>query len=123
MTRAMSLASAASIECSFMRTPQLMLHWLRSAWKPLCISAAAERAHARAEASVGQTPAWRSPRYSRMASESQTWRPSWCSTGTRLVGDLPAIERRNPSPNTWFTSSNGMPSSLISAQGRSDQDE
>jgi hypothetical protein len=40
-----------------------------------------------------------------------------------LVGDLPAIERAKPAPNTWFTSSNAMPSSDMSAQGRSDQDE
>ena len=44
---------------------------LRSVAKPECISAAIERAHARAAESAGHMPGCRSARYSLIASESQ----------------------------------------------------
>ncbi|WP_210237946.1 hypothetical protein, partial [Mesorhizobium sp. M2D.F.Ca.ET.223.01.1.1] len=56
------------------RTPQFIGQSLRNAVKLECISAAAERAQARAFASAGQTPGWRSARHSTIENESQIGR-------------------------------------------------
>jgi hypothetical protein len=66
-----------------------MLQMLRRCWKPLCISAAAERAQARALPSFGQTMSWRSARYSTMARESHTAVSPSTSSGTLPVGENP----------------------------------
>ena len=101
-----------------------MLHSLRSTPKPECISAAAQRAQARASGSAGQTPACRSARYSTIASESQTTVPPSSRQGTLPVGEnarnLPWLP---PSLKGTSFSSNGMPSVVSRLQGRSDHDE
>ena len=66
-----------------------MLQWLRSALKPECISALAQRAQARAAGSAGQTPACRSARYSTIARESHTTVEPSCRQGTLPVGEKP----------------------------------
>jgi len=97
---------------------------VRSAWKPECISAAADRAQARAAASAGQTPACRSPTYSVIDNESQTVVAPSTRQGTLPVGE----KTRNASgfcgpPKGTSTSRKGIPSSVINTQGRNDHDE
>ncbi|OWK20489.1 hypothetical protein AJ88_29350 [Mesorhizobium amorphae CCBAU 01583] len=97
---------------------------MRSAVKLECISAAAERAQARALASTGQTPWWRSARYSTMASESQTAQPSSTRHGTRPLGENGRYKfQLDPVGNGVRRSSNGMSRVRISTHGRSDHDE
>ncbi len=61
----------------------------RSAWKPACISAAIERACARAAGAAGHSPAAgrTSARYSMIASESQITRSPCLSVGTLPAGE------------------------------------
>ena len=98
----------------------------RSAGKPECISAAAQRASARASGSRGQPrPSSQvSLAYSQIASESQTTRPAWCSTGTLPVGERSGIARRNSSESSASRrSSKATPKCVSSSQGRSDHEE
>jgi hypothetical protein len=102
---------------------------LRSSPKPECISAQRLRARARWRRSAGHKAfsGWTSARYSAIASESQTAKPSSIRSGTRPVG---ASERRVflkseasfQSRRRRF-SSNGMALCFISSQARRDQDE
>ena len=105
-------------------------HALRSAPKPECISAQMLRARARDLASAGHSACCGnfSARYSQIASESHTAKPSSTSTGTFPVG---LSERRlslnvdsgpNESKRT-MTSSNAIPACLSRTQGRIDHDE
>jgi hypothetical protein len=57
--------------------PQFIEQVFRICWKPECISAATQRAQARASACAGQTPGYRSPRYSVMGRPSQLCRYPW----------------------------------------------
>jgi hypothetical protein len=100
--------------------PQFIVQWWRSAWKPECISAAAQRANARAAASAGHTPACRSPTYSVMPSESQTVVAPSTRQGTLPVGEN-ALKASPPkgTSRSW----KGIPSSRMSTHGRSDHDE
>src|SRR6188768_2400181 len=122
--RARSRLSGAPQDLSVTRIPQLNVQASRKAKKPECISALAHRAQARAVASAGQTPAWRSARYSVMASESHTVVLPSTRQGTLPVGEKP----RNASglaapPNGTRFSRNGMFSSRMSIQGRNDHEE
>ena len=112
------------MDLSATRIPQFIVQALRSAKNPECISAAAERAQARAAASAGHTPAWRSPTYSVIASESQTVMGPSTSAGTLPVGEKPrkASGFCAPPKGTRF-SWNGMFNSRSSTQGRSDHEE
>ena len=83
----MSAARSADHGRTSTRSRMHIVISLRSALIPECISAATQRAQARARASAGHMPGCRSARYSAMASESQTTQPSSCSTGTRAVGE------------------------------------
>jgi len=98
----------------------------RRAGKPACISAATERARARAAGSSGQSPASgnRSCRYSAIARVSQTASPSAFSIGTRPLGlcaRIAALVSGRFRGTT--TSSKGAPVSFSMSQPRSDQDE
>ncbi len=95
----------------------------RNAPKPLCISAAAERAHARAPASAGQTPGRFSATYSTIASESHTVRSPSRRHGTLPLGEPPSLFAVKFAPKTCSRSWNGMPSSVSRIQGRSDHEE
>ena len=104
--------------------------WLRSAEKPLCISALTLRARARGFASAGQTPACgkRSASVSAMASVSHTAKPSSSSsTGTLPAGLTAATARRKgesgEKSKRSFSSANAMPQARISTQGRIDHEE
>src|SRR5690606_29924574 len=116
--------SASVILCSFTRWQQLIPQVLRNALKPECISAAAQRAKARALTCSGQTSLCVSYKNSIIASESQT-AMSFCTRH----GTLPLGEKvRNLSKlpcwlNGTNCSINGMLSCIISSQGRNDQDE
>ena len=98
--------------------------------KPECISAHTLRARARADRSVGQrfSAGYCSARYSAMASVSHTARPSSTSTGTLPTGETcpMACLKREPgsklSKRSGF-SSNAMPASCMSTQGRMDHEE
>ena len=95
----MSLAAAASQPGTPGRRLQSMDSWLRSAEKPECISAAAERAAARGFGSAGQARPdnQRSFTVSQIASESQITSSPTCSAGTRPVGEYstdPLLELR-----------------------------
>src|SRR5260221_3715303 len=100
--------------------------WLRRSRKPECISAAIERAKARAASSRGHTPicGCHSLSVSMMASESHTDCSARHSTGTRRDGDqraMPAshsLERKRS-----LFSSKPMPSSFMRTQGRIDHEE
>ena len=105
--------------------------WLRSAPKPLCISAHTLRARARARGSAGQScfSGNCSARVSAIASVSQTAKPSSStSTGTLPTGFCAPTaclkaEPASKESNRTMTSSNGMPACVSSTQGRMDQDE
>ena len=86
-TRAMFAASPSDHGRTSTRSRMHIAISLRSAENPECISAAIERAHARAAGSAGHMPAWRSARYSAMASVSHTWTSPSCSAGTSAVGE------------------------------------
>lgn len=79
---------------------------------------------ARAPTSSGQSPGWRSARYSQMASESQTTSPSCSRHGTRPAGSR---AKRSALPaSAWSEtrcSVKGRPASRSTSQGRSDQEE
>ena len=97
---------------------------VRRAEKPLCISAQADRASARAARSAGHKAGWLSARYSAMASESQIVTPSAIRTGTLPEGDQGRIRSAVSACRSGITtSSNGRRSCLSSSQGRSDQEE
>ena len=83
--RATFLSAASESSAWRGSSSRAMLHSWRRAWKPACISAAAERPMARAMASSGQSFAAGnfSARYSQMASESQTTRSPSFKAGTR----------------------------------------
>ena len=100
--------------------------WRRSAPKPLCISAAIERAWARAAGSAGHSPAAGrcSARYSTIASESQITRVPWCRTGTLPAGDWARSAAWEPgSDSRTRRSSKSMPARRAASQPRSDHDE
>jgi hypothetical protein len=94
--------------------------------KPECISAASERARARAARSLGQIGifGWTSATYSIIASESHTTILPSCNDG-----HLPAGEKRNISAPVFSCaigitiSSKAMPKWRIKIHGRNDQDE
>jgi len=98
---------------------------LRSAENPECISAQIERAHARATASAGHIPGWRSARYSAIESESQTTVVPSCRHGTRIVGEnernaglsVPSVD------SATGISLNGALDSFVVSQPRNDHDE
>ena len=96
----------------------------RSAAKPPCISAQMERPQARAVASPGQSPGWRSARYSAMASESHTKVEPFSRTGTRPPGSR---AKRSALPASGWSetrcSVKGMPAPRIRIHGRADQEE
>jgi hypothetical protein len=99
---------------------------LRSAEKPACISAASERASARAGFCLGQIgrPGNDSARYSTIASDSQTTTSPSTSAGHLPVGEnfrISACVSGRRSATT--VSSKGMPNCVIKIHGRSDQDE
>ena len=98
----------------------------RRAAKPACISAAIERAMARASASAGHRAACghSSARYSMIASESQTTRSPCTSTGTLPAGEWASRAAREPGSDRRTSSvSKSMPLWLAASQPRSDQDE
>src|SRR5690348_12987310 len=104
--------------------PQFIEHCERKALKPECISAAAQRANARAFACEGHARGCRSARYSVIASESQTVVSPSTRHGTLPFGEksrnAPQFE---PGANGTSFSSNGMSSSRIRIHGRNDHDE
>ncbi len=101
-----------------------MVQVLRRTGKPACISAAAHRAQARAPLAAGQTPGWRSARYSAMPSDSQTTVDLSWRQGTRPAGEnFRKGSQLEPSWKTTSRSSKEIPRAFISTQGRSDQDE
>jgi hypothetical protein len=123
-SRRRSLRSLSVGACSRIRTPTFMEHWLRSSAKPACISAHAQRDHARAEESTGQTSEWRSARYSMIASESQTVVAPSCRHGTRAEGE----NSRNATSLDWpskkcNSSRKAIARARSKAHGRNDQEE
>jgi hypothetical protein len=97
---------------------------LRSAPKPACISAATARADARRRTSRGQPrPPASSEAYSQIASDSQTTRLPWISTGTRRVGEILPISASNSgvSRRNWL-SANSSPRWRSRIQALSDQE-
>src|SRR5690606_12997710 len=104
--------------------PQLMEQCSRSAPNPECISAVAQRAQARAATSAGHTARCFSARYSAIASESQiVYEPS-TRQGTLPEGENFLNELQlEPASNGTRRSSKSRPSSRISTQERSDQEE
>ena len=122
--RLTSATSAGGCVCSRTRRPTFIVQMLRNVAKPECISAAAQRAHARASAPAGHRPGWRSARNSLMPSESQT-----TVSPSRRQGTLPEGEKARkasklePRANGRMCSTNGMARARNSTQGRSDHDE
>ena len=103
---------------------------LRSAAKPLCISAQMLRARARALASAGQSclSGNFSARYSAIASVSHTARSASTSAGTLptgLTGSMIFLKSESGANESKraMTSSKGMPACVSKTQGRMDQDE
>src|SRR3989440_12009465 len=98
----------------------------RSAGKPECISAHADRAVARATVSAGhpRVPGCVSARYSRIASESQMRISPSTSTGTFPDGEYLSTRSLEPA---WYremqTSSNAIAFCFMNSQGRRDQEE
>ncbi len=124
-TRAMSAASAVDHGRTSTRSRTHIVISFRSAEKPECISAAMDRAHARATGSAGHMPGCRSARYSAIASESQTTTSPSCKHGharRRRERAIVRIGLHSPRSAT-ITSRNGAPESFIASQPRSDHDE
>jgi hypothetical protein len=120
--RAMSAATSSGI--SLRRSARMFIgNVLRSAVKPLCISAEIDRAD-RACRAVGRPQPRRRKalgRYSQMASESHTTRSPWRSAGTRPDGDWRLMRSLvSPWRSGTTTSSNGSADVLereVRAQG------
>ena len=124
--RSMSACTEASAGTRRPSARMFMGRAARSAEKPLCISALAERARARAPGSAGHRapPAKISLAYSAMASESHTTRPRWCSTGTRPVGECSPMRRWNSGVSRGRRSRvNSAPALRRASQPRRDQEE
>ena len=98
----------------------------RSAVKSACISDEMVRAWARAAASSGQSLAAGnvSARYSRIASDSQTWTSPWTSVGTLPVPEIFAMrDLKSSALSEITTSSKAMPATFMAIHGRNDHDE
>ena len=98
----------------------------RSGTKPACISDEIARACARAAGSAGQSCAAgkRSARYSRIASDSQTWMPLSSSAGTLPVPEIfDTRGLKSAASSEITTSSKAMPATFMAIQGRNDHDE
>ena len=107
-----------------MRSRMHIVMSLRSAPKPECISQVIERAQARGSGASGHMPAWRSARYSAIASVSHTRvSPSW-RHGTSPDGENAKYGGLGVTPPSGEKiSSNGAPESFVTSQPRSDHDE
>ena len=98
----------------------------RSGTKPACISDEIARARARAAGSAGHSRAAgnRSARYSRIASDSQTWMPLSSSAGTLPVPEIfDTRDLKSGASSEITTSSKAMPATFMAIQGRNDHDE
>ena len=93
--------------------------------KPACISAAIERACARAAGSRGQNfPGAESARKSPIASDSHTLAPSIERHGTLPVGERAATQVfQSAAPMSWTSSRKSIPAILQASQPRKDHEE
>ena len=95
----------------------------RSAAKPECISAATERAMARARGCAGHSVFSCSAQYSAMARLSQMVSPSCSSTGTSPAGVWSSSTGVPAAPSGMTTVSTSSRASVTASQPRIDQEE
>jgi len=122
--RSMSAVSAAGIAVWRLRARAFIGHSDRRVWNPECISAATERATARASRARGQPRPVSSAAYSQIASESHTRSAPARSTGTRPLGPQASSRSCVSGWSSGITTSSKLTPRCVSAiQARSDHEE